>query len=244
MPSYVTLDVLNNKFPCEGPRVVACPCDFSTAQTFDVDLKTLQMRGKISDIQSLFVDNSDNNAALIITASVQGQRIVIPPYAQAYIAILLNQAQFRVTSASLALVPIYAQNFPVSNCVWNSNAAGTAQNVAVTNLPLSQPVSLTSSISSAFLPSGTGANLATSAASANVAIATVAGQNIRLLNTGAFPVAVRWGAGAQIAVATDLTVMPNQSILVNGNGANNLAAISPGGAGSLNIVVGNGGLSA
>lgn len=242
--SYI-FDTLNNKFPCEGPRVVQCVCDFTSASSFDVDLKSLVTQGKISEVQSVFVDNADNSLPLFLRMSGNGQRIIIPPYSQAYIAVLLNQAQFTVTTGNSLVINIYAQNFPVNNCVWSAPSNGSsATNVNVANWPISQQVFFTPTISNAFLPSGTGINLTTGAASASTAIASVAGQNIRVMNTGTFPVSFRWGMGAQTAVVTDLTLAPNQSILVNSNGANTLAAISPGGAGSINIVVGNGGLSA
>lgn len=243
---YQTLDVLNNKFPCEGPKAVPVSLDFSTAPAFDVDLKLLMLQNKISNVQSLFIDNASNTAQLVLTMSVQNQRIIIPPGAQAYITVLLNQAEFTVSTTSTALVNIFAQNFPVTNAVWQAPATGTAtSNVAVSNFPANQLVTLaTSGVSYAFNPSGTGVNLTTGAASANVNITSAAGQNIRILNTGANAVAVRWGTGGQTAVATDLTLAPNQAILVNSNGANNIAGISPGGASSLNIVVGSGGLTA
>lgn len=242
--SYI-FDTLNNKFPCEGPRVVQCVCDFTSASSYDVDLKTLVQQGKISEVQSLFVDNADNSAPLVFNMSGSGQRVIIPAYSQAYIAVLLNQAQFNVTTSNPLLVNIYAQNFPVQNCVWSAPSNGTSSsNVAVTNFPAVQVVSLTSTVSTAFSPTFPGINLVTGAASTNIAIAAANGQNIRVLNTGTFPVSFRYGAGAQVSVAADLTLAPNQSILVNSNGANNLAAISPGGAGSINITIGYGGQSA
>jgi len=243
MTTYVTLDVMNNKFPCEGPRVVTCPCDFSQASNFNVDLKSLVQQAKISEVQSLFIDNSDNNFPLTVVISVQNQRIVVPANAQAYLNVLCNLPQFNVSSqGSAAMVNIFAQNFPVTNCVWFG--AGASSNVSVNNFPVIQSVSFASSVSNAFTPSFPGINLVTGAASANIAIAPAIGMNIRVFNAGAFPVSFRYGVGAQVAIAADLTLAPNQSILLNSNGANNLAAISPGGAGSINISIGYGGLSA
>lgn len=245
MTTYVTLDVLSNKFPCEGPKVIPIFCDFSSATKYDVDLKSLVQQGKISDVQSIFVDNADNSGICTIDIDVQQQRIIIPPFSQAYLNVLTALPSFHVTSGTTALVRLFAQNFPVTNAVWNAGVgSGLASDVNVLNFPTSQGVNFSSGISNSFLPTFTGINLVTGAASANVAIVTAVGQNIRVFNAGTFPVSFRYGTGAQVAVVTDLTLAPNQSILVNSNGANNLAAISPGGAGSINIVVGNGGLSA
>jgi len=244
MATYTTLDVMNNKFPCEGPKVIPINCDFLLANRYDVDLKNLVQQGKISDVQSLFIDNADNAQSVIIDIDVQTQRIVIPPYAQAYISILCALPSFHVSSSGGVTVKIFAQNFPVTNCVWTANTAVAPSNVNVTNFPSSQNVALAPNVSSAFLPSFPGVNLVTGAASANVAIVSAIGQNIRVFNAGTFPVSFRYGTGVQTAVVTDLTLAPNQSILLNSNGANNLAAISPGGAGSINISIGYGGLSA
>lgn len=243
---YTVLDVLNNKFPCEGPRVVRIDCDFSTASTINVDLKILTQQGKINDIQSLFIDNSDNSAPLIILVSIQNQRIIIPAYSQAYITILSNTPQFSVSTTSAFIVPIFAQNFPVTNIIWNASAAGNPSSVNVSNFPVTQAVIISPTSSYAFdpFPGTAAANLAVTTVSASAAIAPTAGQNIRLMNNGANAVNIRMGTGAQTAVLTDLTLAPNQSILLNASGMTTLAAICATGTSTLNYIIGNGGLTA
>lgn len=240
-PTTFVFDTLNNKFPCEGPRVVQCVCDFSSATSFDIDLKTLVQQGKISEVQSLFVDNADNPDFMVLVMSASNQRIIVPAYSQAYLTVLLNQAQLSATTASPVKAAIFAQNFPVQNCVWSAPANGAAaSNVAVTNFPTVQMVALSPTATSAFTPTYPGINLTTGAASVNSAIVTATGQNIRITNTGAAVVFIRTGSGTQTALATDLSLAPNQSIIINANGANNIAAISPAGASSVNIIVGYG----
>lgn len=245
-PTPFLINTLNNKYPCEGPRTVQNNCDFSTAAIITIDLKSLVMQGKISEVQALFVDNADNSAPVVITVSQSQQRVIVPAFSQAWLPILVNEPQLVVTTTTTVVVPVFACNFPVMPVVWTAPSSGGApsSNVAITNYPTSQGINLTTSgISSAFNPQLPGYILTTGVTSSSVTIASIAGQNIRIVNTGTVIANVRWGTGAQTAVTTDLALAPNQSILVNSNGANTLAAISSA-AGSLQISVGNGGFTA
>lgn len=244
MPTSYVFDTLNNKYPCEGPRVVETICDFSTASSFDVDLKSLVMQGKISNVQSLFVDNSTNSAPLVIKMSNTNQRIIIPSYSQAYISVLLNQPQFSVSTTSIATVFVYAQNFPVQNAIWAaSDVNNTGQNVSVVNFPVTQFTALMPNTNNTFKPVFPGYNLATGTTSASVAVATAVGVNMRICNTGTVLVTVRYGAGPQTALTNDLAIAPNQSVFVDGSGVDTVAAISSA-ASSINIICGYNGLSA
>lgn len=239
---FITLDVMNNKFPCEGPEVVPLFLDFSAANNFQIDLKALVQGGKISMIQSLYVDNADGTAPVSFIQSITNQRIIIPAGAQAYLNGLFSGAQFTATSTSLSLVKVFAQNFPVTNCVWNTGAAGApSQNVSVLNFPTSQLVSLDRSVSEAFQIGAAGQNLAVTVASQNVVISASLGSNVRLTNTGAGTVHVRLGSTAQTAVVTDLAIVPNGSIILSTQGLTNLGVIGDA-VSTLNIVSGSGGI--
>lgn len=243
---YTTLDVMDNKFPCEGPKVVPIGCDFTQASSYLVDLKTLVQQNKISNVQALYVDNSDNAQPTTIIVNVQNQRIIIPAFSQAYLMLLSNLPQMTISSSGTINVPIFALNFPVTNCVWNGASAAPATNVNVNNFPATQSVIISPTSSYAFdpFPGTAAANLAVTTVSASAAIAPTAGQNIRLMNNGANAVNIRMGTGAQVAVLTDLTLAPNQSILLNATGMTTLAAICSTGTSTLNYIIGNGGLSA
>jgi hypothetical protein len=239
---FTTLDVMNNKFPCEGPEVVPLFLDFSVADNFQVDLKSLVTQGRISMIQSLYVDNADGTAPVTFVQSVTNQRIIIPAGAQAYLNGLFSGAQFLATSSSLAVVRVFAQNFPVTNCVWFTGAAGaTSSAVNVVNFPASQLVASDRSVSGAFQIIGAAQNIAVTTASANTAIVTATGNNLRLSNVGAGICYVRIGTGVQTAVVGDLAIVPNGSIIISANLANNLAVIGSA-ASILNVAVGSGGI--
>lgn len=234
---------LNNKFPCEGPKVVPQFLDFAGATQFVVDLKMLVQQNKISEVQSIFVDNSSNDKPLSILVAVQRQTIVIPPYSQAYLGILASVAELTVSSQStMAMVGLFVQNFPVSNCVWAANASGSAQSVNVSNFPAFQSVIVSTSDSVAFKPANTGANLAVTTASASVSIAPQGGQNLRIVNTGAEAAFLRMTTGASTATLNDLALMPGESIILNATGATVLSAICATTGTTLNYVIGNGGI--
>lgn len=240
---YQVFPTLNNKFPCEGPRVVPTTLDFSTASIFTIDLKTLVQQAKISEVQSLFIDNSDNDRPVSITVAIQNQKIIIPAYCQGYIAILASVALLTVESAgSVSIVNLFAQNFPVSNCIWNANPNNSGQTVSVTNFPAIQQVQVNTGSSFAFSPFTTGANLAVTTTSASVTIAPSAGQNLRLTNTGSETVFIRITSGASTATINDLAIPSNQSIILSAQNTTTLSAICATTSSTLNYVIGNGGI--
>ena len=124
--SFAIIGLMNNKFPCNGPRAVPQVFDFSTGSgnaSQSVNLAALVQSGQIYDIQSLYIDNADNAASLIVTGGALNQRIKIPPNAQAYLAMLLDQQpvlNFSTTLATGLVVPVYFLNFPVTNAVWKT----------------------------------------------------------------------------------------------------------------------------
>jgi hypothetical protein len=90
---------------------------------------------------------------------------------------------------------------------------------------------------------GASQSVTTGAASASVAIDPVA-KSVRLVNVGATnPCHVRIGKGAQTATIADLIIRANSEIIVQkGDGEDTLAYIQSGGATTLVVQTGEGGV--
>lgn len=124
--------VMGAMVPPEGPRALAVGLDFSATTQYSLDLQNIQQRNFFSMLQSLFVDNSLNPSSLTINFPNTGQNLIFEAGEQAYIGVLCqNPAKLVFTSAgNVAGIVVYLLNYPVTNEVWNANAAlGPAQTV-------------------------------------------------------------------------------------------------------------------
>jgi hypothetical protein len=125
--------VMGATVPPEGPRAIAIPLDFTQTQNYTLDLQNIQQRNFFSMIQGLFVDNSQNPSSLTINFPNTGQNLIFEAGQQAYIGTLCqNPAKVQFMSAGdVAGVMVYILNYPVTNDVWQANAA-SAQSTTVT----------------------------------------------------------------------------------------------------------------
>lgn len=134
--AYGVFPSFNNKTPKEGPRYIPMTFDFSSTDTWDVDMMQLQQAGKISTLQAFYVDNSVNTVELTITLGLGGQVIKVQPGYQGYMTALVNNVpKFSVSSPGGVSAIVFALNFPVVNDLWPAapNAEAT-ESVIVTNL--------------------------------------------------------------------------------------------------------------
>lgn len=107
------------KTPPEGPRYVPLNFDFTAFTTWGVDLMMLTQQKHMSSVQSLYVDNSANNAAVEIDNG-QGQTLIVPAGYQAYLPIILNDnPKFNVSSTGTSC-QMLAMNFMTFPFVWNT----------------------------------------------------------------------------------------------------------------------------
>lgn len=115
----------NQQIPKEGPVAVPIgPLDFSTNTTYEIDLTIQIQQGKISYVQGIYADNFDNAHPLTIFNSATKQRIVIPPYSEAYIPFLASNPPKFVVSTNVggpSALTMFAYNFPAGPCVWTGN---------------------------------------------------------------------------------------------------------------------------
>lgn len=133
------IPTLNNNFPCEGPKDVPISFNFDPASgqgaTQQVNLQQLQQNQNISEVQSFFVDNSQNANQLTINVVGTNQRIILPPQSQGYLPVLMGQIQFTVstTPATGLIVTIHCLNIPVCAAVWETveSSGGGSSNVNI-----------------------------------------------------------------------------------------------------------------
>jgi len=110
--------------------------DFTAAgQTAIIDLTIEQQQKQISQVQGLWINNTDG-PDLLLVAEVTNQRINIAAGAQGYIQLLSqNPPRFSVTSSAIATVDFHFLNFPVIHAMTGASGGGGIQSiVAGTNI--------------------------------------------------------------------------------------------------------------
>lgn len=121
----VSFSIANVVIPKSGPKTVPCRLDFTGVTEHLVDLSQLVETYRIEYIQTLYVDNKDNNNELDILTDLTGQRITIPANSQGYFA-LLQPNPPKITFQTVAgafSVNLQFMNVPVQPAVWGGVAA-------------------------------------------------------------------------------------------------------------------------
>lgn len=111
--------------PCNGPKSVPIPLDFSTGgPTFEIDLTNINQQGDFEAIQTIYLDNSANPFSASILCRNTNQLVIIPAGAQAYMPLLQpNPPDIQITSQGTAKVGVQLLNFYLPPCVWGANSA-------------------------------------------------------------------------------------------------------------------------
>lgn len=111
--------------PGEGPKMVPVPTDFTLNDSYEVDLSNFVQMGRISMVQSIYVDNADGAVAITILVELGSQRLIVPAGEQAYLPILVpNPIKLTISSpggASSAVV--FLINFPIPPELWGAGSA-------------------------------------------------------------------------------------------------------------------------
>jgi hypothetical protein len=124
LPNIPSPQLIYNGFvPCNGPKSVPIPLDFSSGgPTFEIDLTDINQQGTFEAIQTIYLDNSANPFPAIIVCRNTNQSITIPPFAQAYMPLLQpNPPDIQISSLGTAKVFIQLLNFYLPPCVWGTN---------------------------------------------------------------------------------------------------------------------------
>lgn len=116
------------KYPCEGPKASRVALQFTDAGTQYADLFFKTWKDEISLVQSIFVDNYENQYRLIVESDYVGHKIYVPAASQGYFNIMTqNPPNLKVTLESAPVSPLNVTlqvlNFPVSNTFWKEAAA-------------------------------------------------------------------------------------------------------------------------
>lgn len=127
--------VSNSRDPNEGPKVFSFQFDFTALATNVVDLTSELQAGRISGVQTCYIDNSSNNQTVVIEIGGTGQRISVAPGRQQYFAVLAsNPCVLSFTSSNSIASSVYVAllNVPMPFASWAPNETdsngGQAQN--------------------------------------------------------------------------------------------------------------------
>lgn len=118
---FVQYPIFNQMVPDEGAKAIRARCAWDTVNTYVVDLTDAINRGIMRSVQSLYIDNANNAAEVVITTNGSGQRIRFPALCQGYLPILLpNPATFEVSSSVAAdqVTVIHMINVPMYPYIW------------------------------------------------------------------------------------------------------------------------------
>ena len=101
------------------------PCDFSAsgipATGYPIDLQKFYNRGYFSTIQTMFLDNSNNNGYALVSNPSLYQSFALPPGWQGYFPVISPQqsgAVFNVTSTGTGLVNVTLINVVLNTTQW------------------------------------------------------------------------------------------------------------------------------
>lgn len=120
-PSRGQYKTFNFEVPCEGAKTLPLSLDLATFAEVDIDLSQLVDNAQMSMVQTLFIDNSANAAALLVIVDPNGvnQSIVANPNTQGYYPILLpNPALLQFLSQGGVVVRVQLINVPIAGVVW------------------------------------------------------------------------------------------------------------------------------
>jgi hypothetical protein len=113
--------VTNALVPDEGPKAIPLLLDFTQAGEYDVDLTTQQQQGRISMVQSIYIDLSVSSNDVEVTMPISGQLIHAKAGTQGYYPVLCpNPPRLNFTSSTsgASVVPVFLMNTPILGIVW------------------------------------------------------------------------------------------------------------------------------
>lgn len=182
-----------------GPKAIPITLDFTTLAERDFDLIDATARGVIDFVQSIWVDNSDNDNSLTLTFSQTAQRLVVPANAQGIWPVIAPQGLRCVATTTPGvgvICQIILMNVPMPMTQFGPVTVQTL-NVTASATPVQSNITTTSYT----LPSG----LSTQALAAN-------GNRKRIVlqaaGNNAGPLTVQFGGGATLGAG--LTLGPGE----------------------------------
>lgn len=105
--------------PKEGPKSIFYALDFTAQSTQTADLTAIQQATRISAIQTVYVDNSANTAALNMFVATTNQTLTCPGKSQGYFSLIVSdKLSVTFTSSSGAVIYIELLNVAMNTTVW------------------------------------------------------------------------------------------------------------------------------
>jgi hypothetical protein len=143
--SQVQPQSYNSGYNClrnDSPKVLPITADFTQAGAlaagYTVDFQNLLQQGNIHSIQTVFIDNSQNNGFVTVINPDYNQKIVLAPGLQGFFPVMagkLNAASFNITSTSASIVNLEFFNVMIPPLQWSGSVAPLAAGIAVIATP-------------------------------------------------------------------------------------------------------------
>ena len=122
--TWTPLGIYNGPIPREGPKAIPINLSFAAANTYQIDFTSLQQRGLITQLQAVWIDNSNNNQPVTLTNLSSQQAVKVPAGFQGTVPIFApNPPQFSAQSTGNGTVQFLFLNVPVISMNWNAAGA-------------------------------------------------------------------------------------------------------------------------
>jgi hypothetical protein len=119
------------------PRFLTYNLDFTTYGVLNIDLQRQQSHGRLEFVQSVYIDNSNNQSTLTLKFLGTGQSIVAQPLTQGDYPVKVGTGIIRFTATATPgqVIPVIFQNIPASGVIWGPTQ-GVLVTPALTNIPI------------------------------------------------------------------------------------------------------------
>lgn len=118
------IPVKNQLVPKEGPKVIPYAFNLATAQSYEVNLQNLIQLGKISFIQTVWVDNRENDNAIVFINSPANYTLSVPAKSQGFFPMVASNPMVLIVESPMAsiIVPVNFMNVPIAPMLWSGAA--------------------------------------------------------------------------------------------------------------------------
>lgn len=133
--SALPITVYTGGVPAEGPKVIPLALDFSVQGSFEFDIQMQLSLAQISCIQSIYVDNYDSAAPLVIELPSTQQRIVVPAGNQGFWPVLADlNGTIIFSSADTIPCRVHLMNFSSAQANWPEGGGGAGTVTGAANI--------------------------------------------------------------------------------------------------------------
>lgn len=134
MSNLNNLITYNGAIPAEGPTAIGALIETNENQTTLIDLSHLISTGKLSGVQTVFVDLNNYAGDVTIKSLGTDQLLTIKAGTQGYYPILAtNLLKFNITAPIAGKFNIYFINFPIALGVWGLAGGGGGSELNIKN---------------------------------------------------------------------------------------------------------------